>query len=148
MNRYPMWWNSSITVYTKYEDAVTNIVTWYKNTIDGCFWKYTGNKTTIGNTVLDTNTITCRIPKQDNFIDKGTWIGLTNDKLKDYFTLGQGDIIVKGIVSDEINEYSKGHYSSDLIAKYKKFGECMVVSRYSDNTGGGRNEEHYSVQGE
>ena len=148
MNRYPKWWNTDITVYTKYEDSMTNIVSWYKHTISGCFWKYTGNKTTIGETVLDTNTIICRIPIQDNYMDKGQWISLPNEQLGDYFTLGQGDIIIKGNVADEINEYASGHHSSDLLSKYKKYGECMVISRCADNTGGGRNEEHYLAQGE
>ena len=148
MNKYPKWWNTTITVYNQYVDQTTNVVTWYRHTIEGCFWKYTGVKTTIGETILDTNTTICRIPKQDDYLPKGEWIKLPNEQLKDYLTLGQNDIIIKGIVEDEINEYLAGHRSSDLIAEAKQYGECMVINRVADNTSGGRNDEHYLVQGE
>lgn len=148
MNNYPRWWNSNITVYTKYEDEVTNVISWHRYEISNCFWKYTGNKTTVGNTILESKTIICRIPIQSNFMEKGQWITLPNEQLDNYFTVGPDDIIIRGIVTDTINEYQNGHRSSDLLTKYRKFGECMVVNRFADNTGGGRNEEHYLVQGE
>lgn len=143
----PLWWNTTVTIYNKYTDAVTDLVTWHKHVIHDCFWKYVGDKVTVANTVLETNNIICRIPENDAFLENYKWEALPNDLMDDYFTLSQGDIIVKGAVDDEIDEYEKGHRSSDLLAKYKKLQGCMEVERYAINIGGGRNNPHYYVKG-
>ena len=66
----------------------------------------------------------------------------------DYFTLGTGDIIVKGAVTDEIDEYTSGKRSSDFIKKYKALQGCMEIQHFSIDTGIGRCAEHYYVTGE
>lgn len=147
MNIYPEWWNTSITIYNRVEDAQTNVISWYKHTVDGAFWKYVKDKMTVGETVLETNKIICRIRKDEAYMDKSEWLALPNDKKAGFFTLGQKDIIVKGAVEDEIDEYVKGHRSTDIIAKYKALQGCMEIDTVSDNTGGGRGQEHYLAEG-
>ena len=147
MSNYPQWWNTTVTIYNKYEDKVTNVIKWYKYTVPNCFWKYVGDKVTIGNTVLETNNIICRIPEHEAFLENYLWWALPNDEMSKHFTLASEDIIIKGEVTDEIDEYTKGHRSSDLIAKYKKLQGCMLVDTYAINIGGGRNEPHYYVKG-
>ena len=147
MNNYPSWWNTTITVYNKFEDPQTQLVTWYRQVIDGCFWKYSGNKVVVGNTVLETKDIICRIRIDDRFLEKHEWIAIPNDRMSNYFTLSQGDIIVKGEVDDEINEYQSGQRSSDLKTKYKSLQGCLEIQEWSNNTGGGRGNEHYYVKG-
>jgi hypothetical protein len=147
MSNYPIWWEQTITIYNKFEDAQTQIVKWYKTVIDKCFWKYIGNKVSIGNTVLETNDIICRIPKKDNFLEKYAWINTPNDEMSNYFTLSSGDIIVKGEVDDEIDEYKSGKRSTDLIAKYKKLQGCMEIEEVAINIGSGRCNEHYYIKG-
>jgi hypothetical protein len=147
MSNYPIWWDTTLTIYNKFEDSQTQLVKWYKTTIDKCFWKYVGNKVTVGTTVLETNDIICRIPKQSNFLEKGDWINIPNDEMSNYFTLSGGDIIVKGNVDDEINEYKTGKRSTDLIAKYKKLQGCMEIEEVAINAGLGRCNEHYYVKG-
>lgn len=146
-NNYPSWWNTTITIYNRYEDAQTNLVTWYKHTIDGTFWKYTGNKIVVGNVVLETKDVICRIRKDEHFLERFEWINLPNDEMANYFTLGEGDIIVKGTVDDEINEYVSGRRSSDLKKKYKGLQGCIEIQEWANNTGGGRGNEHYFVKG-
>jgi len=146
-NIYAPWWDATITIYNRYEDPVTNIVMWFKHTVTNCFWKYTGDKVTVGETVLETNNIICRIPKNDIFLEKYLWLDLPNDEMANYFTLGQGDIIVKGEVTDNIDEYTAGYRSSDFIAKYKGLQGCMEVEEVAINTGFGRGSEHYYVKG-
>lgn len=146
-NNYPSWWNTTITIYNRYEDAQTNLVTWYKHTIDGAFWKYTGNKIVVGNVVLETKDVICRIRKDEHFLERFEWINLPNDEMANYFTLGEGDIIVKGTVDDEINEYVSGRRSSDLKKKYKGLQGCIEIQEWANNTGGGRGNEHYFVKG-
>lgn len=144
---YPEWWDTTVTIYNKFTDPQTQIVKWYKSVVNGAFWKYVGDKITVGKTVLETNNIICRIRKDDRFLEQYQWMNIPNDKMKDYFTLGKGDIIVKGEVNDEVNEYQNGHRSTDLIAKYKDLQGCMSIERIAINVGAGRCDEHYYVKG-
>ena len=145
MSNYPEWWNTTITVFNKYEDPTTRRITWHKTVLHNCFWKYTGNKIVVGETTLETNTTLCRIPMHAEFLENYKWNN-TTDKSK-HFTLSTGDILVKGEVDEEINEYASGFRSSDILTKYKKYGECMVIDKCAVNTGLGRGLEHYLVKG-
>lgn len=147
MNNYPVWWDTTITVYNRYEDPQTNIITWYKTVLSNCFWKYAGDKVVIGKTVLESNNIVCRIPKNALFKEKHEWINLPSDKKSEYFTLGVKDLIFKGEVLDEINEYQSGHRSNDVVAKYKELQGCMEIQFVINDTGIGRGQEHYHVTG-
>lgn len=145
MSNYPEWWNTTITVFNKYEDPATRQITWHKAVIKNCFWKNTGNKIVLGETALDTDTTICRIPLNTAFLERYDWNN-TQDKSM-HFTLGAGDIIIKGEVADEINEYASGYRSSDILTKYKKLQGCMVIDKCAVNTGLGRGLEHYYVRG-
>lgn len=145
---YPMWWDTTITIYNRYEEPQTNFVTWYRNILDSCFFKNTNNNVTIGKTSFETNNIILRIPENKNYMSYGEWICLPESERKNCFTLHQGDIIVKGESDDEIDEYKTGMRSSDLLTKYKNIGICLVISTYQDNTGGGRCTPHYYISGE
>lgn len=147
MGNYPKWWEDTITVYNKYTDPQTQIVSWYRKVLTNCFWKYERTKVTIGETVLETNRTICRIPQNEQFLERYEWEQLFNDVLKNYFTLSEGDIVVKGEVNDEINEYSKGHRSSDLLTKYKALQGCIEIQAVSLNTKRGTNNKHYLVTG-
>lgn len=146
-NSYPVWWDSVLTVYNRYEDPQTNLVTWYRTVLSGCFWKYAGSKVSINQVALDTDNVVCRIPKNEAFLTKDKWIAIPADKKANYFTLGKGDIIVYGEVTDTISEYEDGKRSSDLLAKYSELQGCMEMQRIAINTGVGRCEEHYYVSG-
>ena len=146
-NIYPEWWDTTVTIYNKYTDPQTKITRWFSHVVTGTFWKYVGEKVTIGNTVLETNTIICRIRKDSTFREKYEWLQLPNDEMQDYFTLGKGDIIIKGEVEDNVDEYTSGSRSTDLIAKYKALQGCMSIEEYAINTGPGRVNEHYLVKG-
>lgn len=147
MNSYGSWWNTTVTIYNKFEDPQTQVVHWYRHVVPNCFWKSAGNKVTIGKVTLDTNDIICRIRVSDEFLEKHIWVAQPNDEMSNYFTLGEGDIIVKGEVDDEINEYASGQRSTDLKTKYKKLQGCMEIKQWSNNTGGGRGNEHYYTSG-
>lgn len=101
---YPEWWDTTVTIYNKFQDPITRQYTWYRTVVEGTFWKDVGDKITVGQTVLETNTIICRIRKDDRFLPKHEWINVPNDKMGDYFTIGKGDIIIKGEVDDIVNE--------------------------------------------
>lgn len=145
MSKYPEWWNTTVTIYNKYEDPATRKITWYKYILHNCFWKYTGNKIVVGETTLETNNTLCRLPAHPEFLERHIWND-TQDKSMN-FTLGIGDILIKGEIADEIDEYASGYRSSDILTKYKKYGECMSILQFADLTGAGRHPEHYYIRG-
>lgn len=147
MNSYPAWWDTTLTVYNKYENKLTNQITWYRTVLTGCFWKYTGNKVTINDTVLETDNTIARIPENEKFLEKYEWVELPADTRGNYFTLSEGDIIIKGEVTDEIDEYRAGERSSDLIKKYKSVRGCIQIDGIAVNTGTMRVDPHYWVRG-
>ena len=147
MNNYPSWWDTTVTIYNRYEDPQTNLVSWFRHVVNGAFWKYSGNRVVVGKTVLETKDIICRLRKDPNFLEKQDWINIPNDLMSNYFTISQGDIIVKGDVADEIDEYVSGKRSSDLKKKYKALQGCIEIQEWANNTGGGRGNEHYYVKG-
>lgn len=144
---YPIWWDTTLTIYNQYKDPQTRVVMWFRTVVTNCFWKYTGNKVTIAQVELETDSTICRIPKDDRFLERYMWEALPNDQMSNHFTLGPGDIIVKGEVTEEIDELEQGHRSSDFIAKYKRLQGCIEIQSWSDNTGVGRNDKHYYVVG-
>lgn len=144
---YPEWWDTTLTIFNQFKDPQTKIVRWYKTVVDGAFWKYVGDKITIGKTVLETNNIICRIRKDDRFLEKYEWVQKPNDEMSDYFTLAKGDIIIKGAVDEDIDEYTNGRRSNDIIAKYKQLQGCMSIEEMAINVGAGRCDEHYYVKG-
>ena len=144
---YPIWWENTVTIYNKFVDEQTDIVSWFKMVLTDCFWQLTGTEINVGDVALNSKSIVCRIPKDDRYKDKSEWVKIPNDKMSDYFTIGQGDIVVKGECDFVINEYQDGHRSSDLLAKYHEYQQCMEITQYSINTGLGRNNEHYLVRG-
>ena len=147
MNNYPVWWDTTLTIFNKYEDPVTQVVTWFKHVVTECFWKPTGNKVVINNVTIETDDIICRIKKNDSFLEKYIWITKPNDEMANYFTLSPGDIIVKGEVDDDINEYVSGKRSSEILKKYRTLQGCMTIEEVGINIGEGRCNEHYFVKG-
>lgn len=147
MNNYPVWWDTQLTIYNKFIDPQTQIVTWYRTVVDNAFWKYVGDKITINDTVIETDNTIARIRKDDRFLPRHEWINKPNDEMSNYFTLGKEDIIVKGEVDDVINEYQSGKRSSDLVGKYKELQGCMTIQEIAINVGAGRCNEHYFVKG-
>lgn len=146
-NLYPEWWDTTITVFNKFTDPQTKVVRWYKTIVNGAFWKYVGDKVMIGKTVLETNNTICRVRKDARFLEQYLWLQKPNDEMSNYFTLAKGDILIKGEVEDEIDEYTSGKRSNDIIAKYKQLQGCMTIEKIAINVGAGRCDEHYYVKG-
>lgn len=148
-NTYPRWWDTTVTIYNRYEDPQTKVVSWFRNVVTGCFWKYQHDKVTVGQTVLESNKTVCRVRKDARFLEPDEYRETPNDLKELHFTFAKGDILIKGEVADEIDEYTRGHYSTDLIKKYKALQGCIEIDHVSINAGGGRAgmSEHYLVEG-
>lgn len=145
---YPIWWDTVITVFNKYEDPITQYVTWYKTIIPNCFIQSAKSVISGGQMSYNTDTNIVRIPQNDNFKEYAEWIDIPKVDQGNYFTLHQGDILIKGEISDIINEYKDGLRSTDLISKYKKLGICLTIDTWQNNTGIGRGTPHYFISGE
>lgn len=153
MSNFPFaWWDKTITLYNKYVDPTTQVVSWYRTVINNCFWKnvnetyYVGTRgiSTTG-VKLETKDIICRIPQDDRYVDKYTWETL--DDKSENFTLGNGDIIILGEVEDVIDETEKGSRSTDLVSKYKQYDKSLMIDKYTINTGTGVGMPHYRIVG-
>lgn len=148
MNKYPSWWNQGITIYNQYKDPTTHKIKWYRTVIPKkCFWRYTQTEFIVSGTLVKTNETICRIPKQSNFLEPYQWEQLTDEEKSKFFTLRIGDMIVKGVVEDDIDEYTAGSRSNDFLNKYKKLQGCTIIAMVAVNTDGGRGTEHYLVKG-
>lgn len=147
MSKYPVWWDTAVTIYNKHTDSQTQVVTWYRHTVEGCFWQNVHDKATLGDTVLETDKIICRLRETNLFKEKYVWVNLPASAKENSFTLGPGDIIIRGDVEDIVDEYTSGHRSSDLVAKYKELQGCFEIEVVSINVGPGRGLPHYRAQG-
>lgn len=145
---YPVWWESTITLYNRYQDPLTDLITWYKTTINDCFVKRAHNRVVIGTTSIETGNKLVRIREDERYLTYSRWIELPNDVQQNYFTLHLGDFVVFSEVDDIIDEYTPGHRFNDVVSKYKDMNECMVITNYQENIGKGRVNPHYFVMGD
>ena len=141
--RYPEWWDETVTVFNRYEDDATGLVTWYSKVLRHCFWKCVNNQHTANNTVADASSVTVRIPQSGRFKLPYEWNGLANKE--NYFTFNTGDIIISGEVSETIDEYTAGIRSADILSKYS--GCCMTVQTSNVNIHSGVGLPHYHITG-
>ena len=140
-NIYPVWWDTTVTLYNKYESS-SGEVTWYRTVLEGCFWKYVTDYVRTENAVEMTKVLLCRVRQSGDFLESYEW---RNADKSAYFTFNEGDILVKGEVDDEIDEYTSGSRSTDLLIKYKD--RCAQITESAVNVGTGRVSEHYLVRG-
>jgi hypothetical protein len=147
-NIYPSWWNKDITLFNRYVDKQTKLISWHRHHLSGAFFGETGTKMVIDRISIDTGNYLCRIRKDPRYRTKAQWITLPNDVMDSFFTLDVGDIIVLGHVDTDINEQLSGHRQNDVLKNLRDNGiPCFVVEKKRDNTGGGRFAEHYYAEG-
>lgn len=144
MNKYPAWWDATVTIYNKSVGS-DNRITWYSTVVTGAFWKIRGEKVTVGETVIDSSSTICRLRVDNNYCTPDAWDNLSTKNGK--YTLRAGDIIVFGSVSDAINEYVAGTRSTDILKKYRDSTGAMQVNQVRINAGTGMGQEHYYVRG-
>ena len=147
MVQYPPWWDVTVTVYNKYINPTDRKTYWYRSTVAGCFWKNSDDKIKIGNTILETESTTCRFRLNPLFVPANAWKTLPNEEKATYFTLGVGDIVVCAEVDDEIDEYTAGKRSSDLLTKYHNLQGCLQIDKAVISVGDNMPIPHYRVKG-
>ena len=147
MNEYGDWWSSTITLYNRVSDS-SGIIRWYRHVIPDCFYSQVLDTLSKNNAVLDSYVSICRIRVSDDYVGKRAYIDMAENDRESHFTLSSGDIIVAEEIDFEIDEYTKGSRSSDLLKEYREDPGCFIVAQASNNTGTGRGNAHYVARGE
>lgn len=149
MENYGDWWSTTITLYNKVIGE-NNKISWYRHVIEDCFYSQVLDTLSKLNTnsVLDSYVSICRIRKSESYVGKRKYLSLSEEDRDEYFTLSTGDIIVAEEVDFEIDEYTDGQRSSDMLKLYREDPGCFIVKQRSDNTGKGRGNPHYAARGE
>lgn len=124
-----------VTVFNQYKKD--NKTHWKRTVLKNCYFGSERTQKLNDNVLSPENSFVCRIPK-----NKAYTTNYNGEENK--FSLSLGDVIVKGIVTDEITDVS-GSRIADLLNKYK--GECFTIKSFSDNTLL-RHRPHYRVRGE
>lgn len=129
--------NTSITIYNKYFNSITRSDSWKRHVIHNVFWDSSQNVNVYkGLTKTDKGVI--YIPFNSNymtyFVDPKTFQNDPNT----YWTIQNGDIIVKGVIYDEVSK------QSDLERKYNN---VLIISSFTINDFGSQNMQHIKVLG-
>lgn len=138
------WWNDNLTLYNKYTDPITRLITWYRTVLTNSFYMNQSQNIQFTNVQIKSNNQIARIPQNDKYLPEELWEKIPSDLMSNYFTFSVGDIIVNGIVEDEINEYEQGKRSNDLVAKYQTKG-VFRIQKLQENTS--INPKHYYLVG-
>lgn len=130
--------NKYITLYNK--KMFGRNALWLRTGI-ACVNIFRTLKTAVGDKSLNSaDEIIIRIPAEayadgKSYIDSRTFKGYSVDELSNYYTLQKGDLIVEGIVTDEIQN------SSELMQKY----DVMTVLSITDNLSVSAYSSHIKV---
>ncbi len=137
---YPKWWDKTITIYNRYEDN-TGRVEWYRKVLPGCFIKIVPSLVIAQGIGTEKSQLVIRIRKSNDYISPIEW--LTSVFKNKKYTIQNGDIVVIGAVSDNVDEYASGHRSNDLLKKYGN--SALIVRSVGLNDFG--HKPHYKITG-
>lgn len=136
---YPPSWADTVTLYNQHRsdaDGRTKTV-WLRTVLYGCFYGSQKRQQLDGMTLISVDTHLVRIRATENYKSPDEWHRLSLDQAPLYFTLGKGDVIVKGEVDDSIPD---NRSASGILSKYP---DAFEVAEAKDNSGPGRFSAHY-----
>lgn len=133
--------NCALTLYNKYYDANTKKNVYHRKTIPAAMWENRKARNVLatgGNIAVDQATIYIPVKENiDSFLSPKNWQGLT-DKSENW-TLQRGDLVVKGQISDEVNDEFP---PTKLKAKYD---DVLEISTIDTMDMGSQNMRHWQV---
>lgn len=128
--------NSHITIYNKY--IVSRTETWQRFQIRDVVWQaqkaITNRKDSLA---ANTITVLIPIPAHTEYLYPKAWQALVSKS--GYFTLQENDVIVRGLVTDEI---TGGFTLTSLKAKYD---DVVMISSVDRMDQGSANVQHWEV---
>jgi len=140
----------TITIYNRLQasDSPDRKEHWYRHVLNECF--FTSRLTAVQGARADTmlhveqkNSYTVRIPGKKAYKKYVEWSILPEEQKNDFFTITDGDIIIKGECAEEISA-ELGQTATQLLRKYKP--EAFAVTAFSDNTSHFV-DKHYRIGG-
>ena len=129
--------NTSVTVYNKYVDPSTRSEKFQRSTIAKALWESVSAsvRAKMVNAPADTATIAIPFSECANYLQPKAW---SQDKTG-HWTLQDGDVIVRGTISDEITDLFT---ISDL---YSKYDSILKISSVAQMDQGSPNTHHYLI---
>lgn len=134
--------NADLTIYAQWANPATQCMEYKRSCIEGVSW-YSQQKTNVVNNAIESADVyKIRIPEESVQLEGKEYIApeeyrvLTTDRVDSYWTIGTGDLFVKGIVTDEIESMEQ------LFQTYENAGKVLSVS---DNRRG--LEMHWRIGG-
>lgn len=111
--------NDSVTIYNKYKDG--NVEKWQRTVLHGVFWNAIKGAVTRRTGVQSADSlqllIPCNIRTDRAYKQAKEWAEL-EDK-ESYFTLQNGDIIIKGDIAYDVEKSS---------SELKRFDNCLTIT--------------------
>lgn len=133
--------NADITIINKWYNPATRLDEWRKTQIQGVNWHGSQAVAAGDNGLVSANRYVIRVPIDAAPADK-TWIhpeefaAKAKDVLDEFWTLRNGDYIVRGLVD------------ADISSPKEIPGEHFVVTGWSDNRRGSPATQHWRVDGQ
>lgn len=135
-----MMTNADVTVYNKYIDSTTRSEKYQRSTVYGVVWQDTKGVTN-SKSQLAANVALVMIPytvaNYAAYRTPKTWQALVSKSA--CWTLQEGDVLIKGIVADEI---TGGFTMTDLRAKYDNVVSIASIAAMSE---GSQGSQHWEV---
>lgn len=97
-------YNETLTVVNRLDarDSADKQDEYHATVLTGCMWSATATHTVQSDGTVVVGTVhRVQIPEQANFLPYRAWSGL--DDKSDYFTLRQGDYVVRGVISETLD---------------------------------------------
>lgn len=130
--------NADITIYNQKSNPVTKLTEYVRTQIRNVHW-YTDQKTSVDQSgVHSADIYKIRVPEESvtdrKFLDLSEW--KQSEDTDGYWTIQNDDLVVRGLVDDDIRQ------ASDLLNKYPYVAR---VNSFSDNRRG--NNPHFRIGG-
>lgn len=118
-------YNEKITILTRWRrsDSKKELDTWYKYTINDCAWYTDSARSAGGNAVYIGTYITALIPFHDDFVPYIDWKKLSDEDKQNLFTISNGDYLILGGVSEDIN-------ASNVVATVEQYQPNVCLVRH------------------
>lgn len=132
--------NSSITVYNKYKDPLTRSELYKRTPIVDVQWQNSlgsNVRSTGGQMAADQAAIFIPFERGDSYKSPRVWQALVDKSTT--WTLQVGDIVVRGIVADEIT----GAFTVSRLAE--KYDDVLVISSVDQMDSGSMSMRHWEI---
>ncbi len=133
--------NDTITLYSKFEykDEYNKYKTVYlRKELNNCSWRQSTSTSLIDGSSVTRKAITVRIPQSDNYITPSEWQASTQEAIVDKFTLQEGDLVIRGVVTDETTDLT--------LLKDKYSDRAILIQSVTNNADRGQPLPHYKVE--